>query len=135
MKTTNNHEDGDAGVRRSNLLESMRQTAADPDANFPKRCRAVFELVNQGQATTSLSAVLASASAPGAKGNRPALSIEDHVASPGPWDRVIALTFFFQAAAFVRALTPKVLSQVSDPEVRFLALCLGLDPGATPPNE
>ena len=82
-----------------------------------------------------LAAILALASIPKPERDSHAFSIEEHIAAPGLWDRVMALAFFFQAAAFIRALTPRVLSQVSDSEVKFLALCLGLDPDQPPTQE
>jgi hypothetical protein len=49
---------------------------------------------------------------------------------PGPHDleRFVGLTLFFEASLLVReSSTPEHLSEMSDEEIKHLALCLGLD--------
>jgi hypothetical protein len=127
----NDNDDGNSawGGWKSSLLEKMRQTAADPDSSFPKSCRAVYEHIQrQPGRSTRLGAVGTEPEGHG-EGYRPPSTIEHRLSNPGPLDRTVALAFFFKAAAFVREATPEVLAKVSNPEIRFLALCLGLDPG------
>jgi hypothetical protein len=106
----------------------MRRIANSPDTSFPKACRAVLEPMERQQAACLGSPTTVPAPARSAHGDPRFRSVEDRVASPCPLDRVVALAFFFQAAAFVRAATPQILARVSDQEIRFLALCLGVEP-------
>jgi hypothetical protein len=48
---------------------------------------------------------------------------------PDDLDRFVGLTLFFEAALLVREWsTPEHLSEMSDEEIKHLALCLGLEP-------
>jgi hypothetical protein len=48
---------------------------------------------------------------------------------PHDLDRFVGLTLFFEAALLVReSSTPEHLSEISDEEIKHLALCLGLEP-------
>jgi hypothetical protein len=48
---------------------------------------------------------------------------------PGDMDRFVGLTLFVEAALLVRKWsTPEYLSEISDEEIKHLALCLGLEP-------
>jgi hypothetical protein len=122
-------DDGDTGARgwRSKLLEDMRQVANSPDIGFPKACRAVLEPMERRQAARLGSPTAVPAPESGAHGDPRFRSVEDRVANPCALDRVVALAFFFQAAAFVRVATPQILASISDQEIRFLALCLGVE--------
>jgi hypothetical protein len=47
---------------------------------------------------------------------------------PDDLDRFVGLTLFFEAALLVREWsTPKHLSEISEEEIKHLALCLGLE--------
>jgi hypothetical protein len=48
---------------------------------------------------------------------------------PDDLDRFVGLTLFFEAALLVReSSSPEHLSEISDEEIKHLALCLGLEP-------
>jgi hypothetical protein len=49
-------------------------------------------------------------------------------ADPRDLERFVGLTLFFEASLLVReSSTPEHLSEMSDEEIKHLALCLGLD--------
>jgi hypothetical protein len=120
MRKTNNTGISVCAGWRADLERKMREVALSPESHFPERRRLAMDLVEQQD----------QAAAPniGAAGSRLG-SIEERVDIPESADRVVALTFFFQVAGFVRLLTPQMLSKVSDDEIKFLAICLGLDSG------
>jgi hypothetical protein len=115
MNLKNNLEDPAAAAWRSDLERRMREIASSPELHFAVRATAVMDTVEQRE-------LGAPVPLPG--------PIEDRLDSPEPCDRVVALMFFFQVAAFVRILTPRMLANLSDAEIKHLALCLGLYPDA-----
>ena len=117
MEESNETQIPVGGRWRDDLERRMREVASNPESHFPEKCRTVMDLVEQRHgAIWNIESV-----SPGLE------SIEARLDHPESCDRVIALTFFFQVAAFIRALTPRMLARVSDEEIKFLALCLGLD--------
>jgi hypothetical protein len=103
--------------QRKAMEERMKETARNPESHFAERCNAVLKDVEDRDHLFDAP----SARDPASK------SIPQRVANPESPDRVVALTLFFEAASFVRALTPAMMSKLPDDEIRFLALCLGID--------
>jgi hypothetical protein len=124
VNSKDNVERSGAAAWRSDLERKMREIASSPELHFAARCRAVMDVVEQRWPE------------PDSLGDPRAMPgpIEEHLDSTDACDRVVALMFFFQVAAFVRMLTPRMLANLSDTEIKHLALSLGLYPDAPLPS-
>jgi hypothetical protein len=89
---------------RIDLENKMREVASDPESSFPERLEAVLQQVQPDVKDTA------------------------YLMRPGPCDRIMALTLFFQVTGFIRVLTTQMLARFPDDDIAEMALCLGLEP-------
>jgi hypothetical protein len=102
---------------RADLERRMREVACDPESSFPDRFEAVLQQVEaRGLATDGGDGYSAAPQ-----------TVAEYLVRPGPCDRIMAFTLFFQVAGFIRILTPKMLATFPDDDIAAMALCLGLE--------
>jgi hypothetical protein len=107
---------------RGDLERRMREVASDPESSFPERLEAVLQGIEPGGRPVDGGHGYCSAPQ----------TIAEYLTRPGPSDRIMAFTLFFQVAGFVRVLTPQMLARFPDYEIAAMALCLRLDVGWDP---